>query len=271
MSERATRMAGSRLDGYVGMSIAGLGFILWIASLLPPMSQWGSRYEFVGAIQFALFSTTVPALIVIGAPWRLLGLASEVGSRATDNSVTTVTGRRPLDRIRVAHGTAGSYGRAVSEVVVFIALVIFWRLSPVVDALVRHPWLTVVESITLVMAGVAMWLDLIESPPFQPGTTRPFRLGMCAAAMWTIWVTAYLGAMSHNPWYRAFPQLANGGLSLSADQQFMAGVLWFFSAAAFIPLVFWNLNQWLKSEEDPDDELYRLVRQERSRGFFGTH
>ncbi len=49
------------------------------------------------------------------------------------------------------------------------------------------------------------------------------------------------------------------------DQQLTAGVMWGVAGACFIPLIFWNLLQWLSSEEDPDEELHRLVREERRR------
>jgi hypothetical protein len=42
--------------------------------------------------------------------------------------------------------------------------------------------------------------------------------------------------------------------------------MWFLSAAAFLPLVFWNLVHWLQSEENPTDELNRMVRRERILG-----
>ena len=42
--------------------------------------------------------------------------------------------------------------------------------------------------------------------------------------------------------------------------------MWFISGCAFVPVVFWNLIRWLQSEEDPDEELHRLLRQERIRG-----
>ena len=65
---------------------------------------------------------------------------------------------------------------------------------------------------------------------------------------------------------RLVPGLSPRGrhqLSLAMDQQLTAGVMWGV-AGVFIPLI-WNLLQWLSSEEDPDEELHRLVREERRR------
>jgi cytochrome c oxidase assembly factor CtaG len=135
-----------------------------------------------------------------------------------------------------------------------------------VDALVRHPWLVVVEAATLVPLGVTMWLELVESPPLTPRLTRPHRVAMAAVVMWVIWVLAYLVGLAHGAWYHGFDHTIATGISVSADQQLTSGVIWALSGAAFVPVVFWNLIFWLQSEEDPDDELSRLVRQERTRG-----
>jgi cytochrome c oxidase assembly factor CtaG len=251
-------------------AVVGLG--LWVLWLVPPLSTWGNRYEFAQALQFGLFAFAVPALLVAGHPWRWLGLASgRPLPIESDGALAAGAALGPLDRIAYSRLHQLGHRRAVLLEMVFVAQTIFWRSSPVANALVRHPWLEVIESLALVGAGVLLWLDLIESVPFRPRTTRPYRIGMSAIAMWTVWVTAYLMAMSHNSWYPAIRHVAGEGLSQSADQQLSAAIMWFMSAAAFLPVVFSNLNRWLQSEDDPDEELYQLVRQHRTRGFFGTN
>ena len=123
-----------------------------------------------------------------------------------------------------------------------------------------------VEAVTLIAVGVGLWLELVESPPLTPRLTRPGRVALAAIAMWTIWILAYLVGLSHASWYQAYPHHAGTGFSLSADQQLTTGMLWFVSACAFMPVVYWNLIRWLQSEEDPDEELHHLMRQERIRG-----
>jgi hypothetical protein len=78
--------------------------------------------------------------------------------------------------------------------------------------------------------------------------------------MWMIWVTAYLVGLSHASVYRSYPHVVGRDLSVSADQAITTGVLWFASLCAFLPVIFSNLAIWLRSDEDPDDALYRLVR-----------
>ena len=51
--------------------------------------------------------------------------------------------------------------------------------------------------------------------------------------------------------------------AVPADQALTTWVLWFWSLCAFLPVIFTNLMVWLRSEEDADDALRRLVRGER--------
>jgi cytochrome c oxidase assembly factor CtaG len=73
-----------------------------------------------------------------------------------------------------------------------------------------------------------------------------------------------VSGLSEHGFYRNFHHAA-GGLSSAADQQVASAVLWLAATVAFVPLVFWNAMQWLKTE-DPDTELQALARDERRRG-----
>lgn len=248
-----------------------IGFCLWVLFLVPPFWAWTGRYEFVQAIQFCLFAVVIPVLLVAGVPWRWLRMSTGEQFHFSDDGALVAPLRlRRLDRSAFSRATRPGHQRVVVLVLIFIGQSILWRSSPVVNALVRDKWLAVIESLALISAGVFLWLDLIESPPFSPRTTRPYRIGISAVAMWTIWVITYLMAMAHNSWYPAIHHVPGQGLSQSADQQLTAAIMWFMSAVVFLPVVFSNLNRWLLTEDNPDDELYRLVRQNRARGFFGT-
>ena len=246
--------------------------LLWLGSLVPPVSDWARRYEFVQALQYGLYAFWIPVLIVAGAPWRRMGLASGESHVISDDGVLVAPVQpRLIDRIAFARGQVYGHRRTVAVTVVFMTFEIGWRVAPVVDYLVTHPWMTVLESFTLVASGLWLFFELIESPPLVPGVTRVYRIGVAAAVMWVGWVMAYLDGMSRNSWYHGFRHVAGRGISLAADQQLTAGMIWLVSAVVFMPIVFWNLIHWLQSEEDPSDELYRLVRREGTRGFFGTN
>jgi cytochrome c oxidase assembly factor CtaG len=248
------------------------GAALWVVALVPPVLSWTTQYEFAQAVQFCLFAVVVPYLFVAGGLWRWLGLTSNEPLEFNDDgSLVAPRHLRAADRWARSKLGKDGHGRAVSLLILFVAQCILWRSAPVVDALIRHPWLSSVESLALIGGGVFLWLELVDSAPFRAGAPRPYRIGVAAVAMWTVWVIAYLMAMAQNTWYRGFVRVDHQLLSRVADQQVTTGLMWFIAAAAFLPVVFVNLYRWLQSEEDPDEELYHLVRKDRTRGFFGTN
>jgi cytochrome c oxidase assembly factor CtaG len=239
--------------------------VLLIASLVPPLAVSARRYEFVEALQFALLAVVVPVLLVSGLPWRLLGLA---GPRSPEEEgIMEVPSRslRPVDRLALGRRRHPQALRSVAFASLYLTAVVAWRIPATVDALARHPWLVGVEAATLLVVGAGLWLELVESPPLTPRLSRPNRVALAAVSMWTIWVLAYLVGLSHGSWYHSYAHHPGVGFSLSADQQLTTGTMWLISGCAFIPVIFWNLIRWLQSEEDPDEELHRMVRHERIR------
>jgi cytochrome c oxidase assembly factor CtaG len=237
--------------------------VVLVGALVPPLSTAARRVEALEALQFALLAIGVPAFVVLSAPWRLLGLATGPGGVADTEGVEALEGPKVVDRAVAARRRHPELTRSVAFLVLDMAVVAAWRIPVTVDALAQHGWLAPLEAVSLVTAGVGLWLELVESPPFSPRLARPKRIAVAAVAMWTIWVTAYLVGLSHVSVYRSYRHVAGRDLSVSADQAFTTGVLWLTSLCAFIPVIFANLVHWLRSDEDPDDALYRLLRDRR--------
>ncbi len=255
-----------------------LALVLVVLCVIPPLVTEARRYEFAEAVQYSLLAVVIPALVAIGAPWRRLGLASTpVGAEGAETTGPVSTGAAtdsptdlgPVDRLARGRRRHPEALRSAGFFALYLAGAILWRLPATVNALVRHPWLVAMEAVSLVAVGIGLWLELVESPPLLPRLSRPHRVALAAVSMWTVWILAYLVGLSHASWYHAFAHHAGSGLSLSADQQLTTGMMWFISGCAFIPVVFWNLVQWLQSEEDPDEELHHLLRVERIRGRTG--
>ncbi len=256
-SDPSAARLGERGTG-ARQGLAALGGVLLVVALVPPLSSEARRVEALEALQFALLALAVPALVALGAPWRLLGLAGRpTGDDA--EGVSVLERPRVADRIAAAHRRHPVMARSIAYVVLEAAVVVGWRVPAGVDALARHGWLSLVEAVTLVGAGMGLWIELVDSPPFAPRLSRPYRIAVAAIAMWTIWVTAYLVGLSHVSVYRAYVHLAGRDLSVSADQSITTGVLWFTSLCAFLPVIFANFVIWLRGDDDPDDALYRLV------------
>ncbi len=250
---------------------AVLGVVLLVAFLVPLLGPLARRYEYLQALQFCVFAFLVPALITVGAPWDRMGLASrQTYAIAESGERVSPLRLRWVDRRQLRRSSISGRRYVVLEAFVFGLLTFVWRIAPVADGLVRHPWLVGIEALSLLVAGVALFSDLVESPPLRPRAPRPVRIGIAAVEMWAVWIVAYVYGMSHSSWYVAFHYVAGRGLSQTADQQLSSAVIWLTSAAVFLSVAFWNLAQWLRNEEDLGDELDQLVREERSRGFFGS-
>jgi len=260
-SSEVTVPSRAWVPGFRGL-LSILSILVLIIAIVPPMWNWSLRYEFVQAIQFCLFGFAAPALFAVGAPW--LGFRHSLEPASLDNQPAWFR-RWNARRVREK-----AQFRVLSAATAVIIASIFWRVAPVVNALVHHSWLVPVEALTLFVSSVFLMVELVESPPLAPGISRPYRIGVTAVVMWCAWIVAYLAGMSHDSWYTAFHHVAGSGISASADQQFSAGFVWFLTAAVFVPIIFWNLIHWLQTEEDPNEEIIKLFRQEREHGFFGS-
>lgn len=221
------------------------------------MAVYARRSEIVETVQFVVLALAVPALFVLGRPfgrWHRGGARGALGRR--------------IDALAAARRRQPWLGRALFFVALDVGVVLTWRVPAVLDSLERHPWLLAVEAVTLVGAGVGLWLELVASPPFVPRVARPWRAVLAAITMWPLWIMAYMVGFSQSDWYRSFGH-ATSGLGSIGQQELATGIFWFAAACAFVPVVFVDVITWLKEGEDPDAELRRLIRSERRSGRAG--
>jgi cytochrome c oxidase assembly factor CtaG len=220
--------------------------LLAIAMLLPPVIGLARRQAYAEALQFVVFATVVPALLVTGAPWRL----SRAGRAA---------GTGLADRVARSRSRHPALPRAGGYLLAYVAVIITWRLPVVVDAMARHPALLAAEVMTLVTVGCCFWIELVPSPPLLPRLSRPQRAAAAAIPMWTIWALAYIMGFSQANWFAAYHHVAGQGLSAAADQQIATGIMWAVPACCFPPVIYACLIRWLRDSADPDDELPALA------------
>jgi len=225
--------------------LAAIGLVLVLACLLPPLSVLARRYVFAESIQFSVFAMAGPALIVLGAPWRLLRLSG------------------PAARLAAAHRDNRSLLRAGLYLLAFIGVCLTWRLPPVMDALARQPALVAAEAVTLLAAGGALWLELVDSPPVAPRLPRPQRAAVAALAMWSIWIVAYVLGSSHAV-FGAY-DAAGSGLGAVADKEIAVFLVWAVAGCCFVPVVMASMIGWLTGGEDADEEFQRAFRDENER------
>jgi cytochrome c oxidase assembly factor CtaG len=211
------------------LSAAGIALI--VACLLPPLIVLARRYLFVESVQFCVFAMAAPALIVLGAPWRIV--------------------RRPrggtglVDRLAAGRERRAPFISALGYLVTWVVICLLWRLLPVLDALARHPVLVVPEMLTLCATGTLLWLELVDSPPLAPRLAYPLRACVAALAMWSIWAIAYVLGFAAHSVLHAYDG-AGSHLSPVADQEITAFLLWAAAGVCFIPVIFVTLLTWLK-------------------------
>lgn len=229
--------------------LASAGVILAAAVLLPPVGTFARQYVFPQALQFAVLAIVVPALVVLGAPWRRLAALFGTG------------GTRVADRLLIARSHEAPRGRPWIVLVTFIGVALAWRLPAAVNALVSFPTLTAGEAITLVPTGCALWLELVESPPLLPRIARPLRAAFAALPMWALWASAYIMGFSGTAWFGSLAHPAGSWLGTVADQEIAAALLWAIPGLCFVPVVYACLIAWLRDSAEPDDELRVVAAQ----------
>ncbi len=237
-------------------ALAGLapaGLALMAVAMAPPVETLARQYLFVESVQFCLLSMAGPALIVLGAPWRLLrlspGQAREPGGRPDQAG----THRDLADRLAARRLDRPSFARAMGFGVWWVGVCVCWRLPPVLDALARHPALILAAWATLSSAGIGLWFELVNSPPLTPRLSRPRRAAIAALAMWSTWAIAFVLGFARGPVVHAYDGVGSS-LSAVADQELAAFVLWLVAACSFVPVIFVSLLTWLRDGADPGEE-----------------
>ncbi len=215
---------------------AAAAVVLLVAAVLPPVVTYTERYAVAQALQFAVFAILTPALLAVGMPPRVAALRDPTG--------------------RHTHAKMSPARVAAARLVTFIALVVTWRLPVMLDALARYPAFSVAELVTLVGAGLGMWLAIVGRTA-EP-LPRPLRAAMAAVAMWTIWIIAYATGMSVlalMPRSKGVPYL----FSAAVDRQLATAVLWAVPAICFAPVVYYKLVTWLGERDKQEDEQPELT------------
>src|SRR5258708_19797637 len=79
--------------------LALAGAVLAVGVLVPPGGTAASQHVFAQAVQFAVLAIAAPALVVLGAPWRLLaGLLGKGGTNLAHRVAIARSHRRSRAR-----------------------------------------------------------------------------------------------------------------------------------------------------------------------------
>ena len=218
--------------------LAAAAAVVLLAAVLPPVATYARQYAFAQALQFTVFAVLAPALLALAMPPRI-AVIRDRACQHTDAKLSPAA-------------------VAASRLVPFIMLVLTWRLPPMLDALASYPALAVAELVTLAGAGLGVWRAISGQAAPVP-LPRPLRAAMAAAAMWTIWIIAYVTGMSSLALIPRNPA-ATEVISAAADRQLAAATLWAVPAISFAPVVYHQFITWLGEPDKQPDEQRELAR-----------
>ncbi len=201
----------------------GLGILL--IALVSPISSFDTTAQWDHMVQHVLLLLVAPPLILLGDPFR----TAWAGYLATQGRPVKVEGTIPARLMRVLH----SGPRAAALIAVaFIVDLLVWHLPPVYDATLRLASVHDLEHLSFLVVGLLFW-DQVVSRLREPGQLSLMgQATLILVGLFVSWGLAIVIAYATQPLY-AYP-VPRQGLSLLADQEIAAGVMWIPGSVPFL-------------------------------------
>jgi cytochrome c oxidase assembly factor CtaG len=263
---RRTAVAGR--SGPVKEAVAfHFGLLVILLALVSPLGYWAQRFVWVRSGQDLLLAFVAPSLIVLGAPWIPLarGLGLRWGSAAAaDGSESVPKLGRPADAGTRPPPSWLSWPVVIT--LVFNAAWWGWHLPAVYDASVNHSAVYGAEVISYVGLGVAFWLQLIGSRPFEPRFSPLARVMLIAGTVVSDTILGMVLGFGTGLLYPAYARTGHKVLSVVGDQQVGGAVIWVLALPALIITAVALLTQWLGEEESRElgSGFDRLLKPQKS-------
>ncbi len=241
---RGRRTASAALGRAPGWDNGDTAFALGIGALLlalvSPISYYDTALQWDHMVQHVLLLLVAPPLILLADPFR----TAWAGYLAVQGRPVVVEGTWPERLMRLLH--AGP--RAATVVVVAFSVdLLVWHVPPIYNATLRIASVHDLEHLTFLVVGLLFW-DQVISP--LTATGRLSLLGRAVVVllgMFVSWGLAIVIAYATQPLY-AYPQPV-GGLSLLADQEIAAGVMWVPGGTPFLIALLYLGIRWFEVDD----------------------
>jgi cytochrome c oxidase assembly factor CtaG len=236
------------------MFYAGLATIF--VALATPIDTLSEELLWVHMIQHMLLLTVAAPLIVLGAPWRSLWRPLPLGfRRKVARAVYRSPGLAPLRAMARAVATP------LGAWLMFTAGLYIWHLPGAYDLALTNTYVHALEHITFIVCAILFWAQVTASPPATSTLSPLGRIAYAAAGSAANVVLAAILAFSTTALYPHYVHLAHrpGGISVLADQQFAAGVMWSAGDVPFGIAIAWLVHAWLSEQERRTRELDELA------------
>jgi putative membrane protein len=223
-----------------GDTAFALGIGALLLALVSPISYFDTTLQWDHMVQHVLLLLVAPPLILLADPFR----TAWAGYLAAQGRPIAVEGTWPARFMRVLH--AGP--RAATVVVLAFSIdLLMWHVPAIYNATLRVASVHDLEHLTFLVVGLLFW-DQVISPVMTTGRLSLLgRSGVVLLGMFVSWGLAVVIGYATHPLY-AYPS-PSGGLSLLADQEIAAGVMWVPGGTPFLIALLYLGIRWFEVDD----------------------
>ena len=216
----------------------GLGAL--VLALVSPVAYFDITLQWDHMLQHVLLLLVAPPLILLGDPFR----TAWAGYLAAQGRPVAIAGSRPARMAGVLH----SGGRVATVIVLLFSVnLLFWHLPSVYNTTLRIASIHDLEHLTFLVLGLLFWDQVITVFGVTNRLSLMGRAYVVLAGMGVSWVLAIAIGYATHPLY-AYP-VPTGGLSLLADQEIAAGVMWVPGSVPFLIALLYLGIRWFDVED----------------------
>lgn len=246
LSRRLSELELASVRRWRGVAFLG-GLAIILIALESPIDYFSQLLFWVHMVQHLLLLVVAAPLIVAGSPWLLIW----EGIPSSTRSALVRSWQGP--RFGKTLGRVYAFARSpVGTFALFTAIVWGWHLPYPYDLTLANEVVHDCEHLSFLVFGVAFWLQVLDSPPFErtlsEGQSAFYLIGAMGV---NVVVSAALG-LSQHPWYAPYAALSvaerPGGVSALWDQQFGAGIMWTLGDLPFSFTIGRCVLKWFEAE-----------------------
>lgn len=222
-----------------------LGMFMLALTFFTPIMYWSMVYLYMHMLVHVIVMIGAPPLIVGSRPWSVMRLG------IPDRFGPMING---LSRSFNGNGIMGSLVRVITNpllaLIYFILVMWIWFYPPLMTYAVTNQYVMDLMHFSFVTAGMGLFLQLIDNPPFPKRVRNPvIRLGMILVGTYSSFMLAMLLGLSSGPWFAVYSHIPGKTLSPMADQQIAASVLWVLCMEPFVYTAYYNIKLWMSQSD----------------------
>ncbi len=218
-----------------------LGMGMWIASFMSPILFWSMVYLWVHMLFHVVVMIAAPPLLASSKPFNVM-------AHGIPDSVKPAT-KRLLSSLK-GNGPVGSILRFITnpwvDFIYFNFVMWFWFVPRFMTLAVDNLYVMDIMHLTFLTAGPLLFFHFVDSPPYKSRIPNPMvRMGALLLCIYSSWALAMVLGLTNSPWFSVYGNIPGKSLSLMADQQIGASILWVLCMEPLVYTGYYNIYLWL--------------------------